>query len=139
MSKVSTRLSIQWRVDRVFLFNSIVIDCGFGQQIRLRVKKNCCCQRNQSISVCYTPSFFQNCPKPQADGNRSVRGSNETAVVKETSLQSITVLLFTFIFSLKNYSFFPLTYLGTYVRRVRESKRYCDVNMTSLSHDLLNQ
>ena len=35
-----------------------VIDCSFGQQILQRVKQNCYCQRNQSITVCYTPSFF---------------------------------------------------------------------------------
>ena len=32
---------------------------GWGQQIRSRVKQNCCCPRSQSITVLFnTPSFF---------------------------------------------------------------------------------
>ena len=77
---------------------------GFGQQIRSRVKQNCCCTRSQSI----------------------------------------TVLLYTFIFSTKLYSLFPLTYslllrhLNIPVRQVRESGRRLRF-VRSISRDLLNQ
>ena len=47
------------------VYNKTVIDwlfgrqqfaaCSFGQQIRPRVKQNCCCPRTQSITVYYYP------------------------------------------------------------------------------------
>ena len=117
-----------------------VIDCGFGQQIRLRVKKTAVVRETSLYQFVIHLHFFKIARKK----TDPYEGQTKLLLSKKPVYQSITVLLFTFIFSLKNYSFFPLTYLGTYVfninvRRVRESKRYCDVNMTSLSHDLLNQ
>ena len=74
------------------------------------------------------------CPKPQAEGTRSVQGS--------TKLQSVTALLYTFSFSEKIYSLSPLTYpldvFNILVRQVRESGRRLDI-VTSISRDLLNQ
>ena len=71
------------------------------------------------------------CPKVQAEGNRSLRGSNKTS-------QSITVLWYTFIFSKFSYSLFPLTYpldvFSILVRQVRESGRRLDI-VTSISRD----
>ena len=75
---------------------------GWGQQIRSRVKQNCCCPRTQSI----------------------------------------TLLLYTFIFSKILYSLFPLTYpldvLYILVRKVRESGRRLYI-VTSIPRELLNQ
>ena len=66
--------------------------CGFGQQIRSKVKQNCCCPRSQSI----------------------------------------TVLLYTFIFKKKIFTFsthiYPLDILNILVRQVRESW-HCDFNI----------
>ena len=78
LGEIGQCISIQWYT---------VIDCGFGQQIRLRVKQNCCCQRNQSI-LSEAAGWWQ-----------QIRRN-----------QSITVLLYTFIFSLKNIHSFHSTY-----------------------------
>ena len=69
---------------------------GWGQQIRSRVKQNCCCPRSQSI----------------------------------------TVLLYTFIFSKFSYSLFPLTY-PLYVfqypllssLKIWTTPQHCDINI----------
>ena len=74
---------------------------GWGQQIRSRVKQNCCFPRNQSI----------------------------------------TVLLYTFVFSTKLYSIFPLTYPLLFRRfqyprpsslRIGTTSWLCGVNITWL-------
>ena len=56
--------------------------------------------------------------------------------------QSVTVLLYTFIFSKFSYSLFPLTYpldvFNILIRQVREYERRLDI-VTSISRNLLNQ
>ena len=46
--------------------------CGFGPQIRSRVKQNCCCPRTQSITVEYKSLIDANCSIDRSTVHRSI-------------------------------------------------------------------
>ena len=87
-----------------------VIDCGFGQQIRLRVKKTAVVRETSLYQFVIHLQFFKIAQSRRLMTTDPYEGQTKLLLSKKPVYQSITVLLFTFIFSFKK-----LFILSTYI------------------------